>query len=103
MDIRLTIDEARLLIEILKAFQPADNGESMRRWALIEKVAKVLPPGAARTWRALSPESKGPRLGEAGASTLTDADATHPGVTGSSRGTHAMHVALHGRRPALPR
>ena len=48
MKIDLTEADVVLLMQALTRLQPEHNGESIQRWALIEKLAKLLPPGAAR-------------------------------------------------------
>lgn len=52
MQIDLTEADVLLVMKALAHMQPEHNGESIDRWRLLETIAKVLPPGSARTWRA---------------------------------------------------
>ena len=52
MKIDLTEADALLIMQALTQLQPEHNAVSIDRWALVEKLAKHLPPGAARSWRA---------------------------------------------------
>jgi hypothetical protein len=52
LQIDLTEADVVLVVHALTQLRPEHNSESIDRWRLIEKLARLLPPGAARTWRA---------------------------------------------------
>jgi hypothetical protein len=52
LKIDLTEADVLLVMRALTQLQPEHNGESIQQWTLIETIAKLLPPGSARTWRA---------------------------------------------------
>ena len=52
LKIDLTEADVLLVMRPLTQLQPEHNGERIQRWTLIETLARLLPPGSARTWRA---------------------------------------------------
>ena len=52
LKIDLTEADVLLVMRALTQLQPEHNGERIQRWTLIETLARLLPPGSARTWRA---------------------------------------------------